>query len=161
MHSPETDRSLNSADEGLESGFTLLEILVVVLIIGLLVTVVGNQLFKNLGGAQHDLAGVQLRKIESTLELYKLQNGRYPSNEQGLEALVHRPSGDPAPRDYPASGYMKEGDILDPWKQPFQYRFPGEKNTFAFDLFSYGADGVPGGEGENADIVNWDQTASR
>jgi general secretion pathway protein G len=144
-----------------DSGFTLLEILIVVTIIGLLITVVGSQLFGQLGGAQIKLAKAQLQKIEQSVELYKLQNGRYPTTEQGLKALVRPPTSEPIPRSYPPGGYLKEADLLDPWGSPFRYEAPGRNNRFAFDLFSLGPDGTEGGEGENADIVNWDLAASR
>jgi general secretion pathway protein G len=144
-----------------ESGFTLLEILIVVTIIGLLMAFVGNRLIGQAEGAKRTLAGAQLRKIEETLELYRLQNGRYPTTEQGLEALVRRPSGEPVPRSYPPGGYMKDDQIRDPWGATFRYEAPGRNNSYAFDLSSLGPDGREGGDGENADIVNWDVAAAR
>jgi general secretion pathway protein G len=143
-----------------EAGFTLIEILVVVTIIGLLMTFLGNNLFQKMGQAQGQIAGGQLQKIEQSLELYKLQNGRYPTTAQGLQALVRAPSSEPVPRNYPPGGYLKEKDLLDPWQAPFRYEAPGRNNTFSFDLSSLGSDGVEGGEGENADVVNWDVGAS-
>jgi general secretion pathway protein G len=142
-----------------ESGFTLIEILIVVTIIGLLVAFLGTNLFRQFGGAQRDLAESQLRKIQDTLELYKVQNGRYPTTEQGLLALVRPPTSEPIPRRYPPGGYLNEKQVLDPWGSPYRYESPGRNNTYAFDLSSLGPDGREGGEGEDADIVNWDVAA--
>ena len=142
-------------------GFTLLEIMVVVLIIGLLMTVLATNLFKRLGGAQADIARLQVTKLSQQLELYKLDNGTYPSADQGLEALVHEPTGEPRPRRYPAGGYVSSKDLEDPWHNPFKYDRPGKNNAQSFDLYSYGGDGQPGGEGENADIGNWEVSSQR
>jgi general secretion pathway protein G len=142
-------------------GFTLLEIMVVVLIIGLLMTVLATNLFKRLGSAQADIARLQVTKLSQQLELYKLDNGTYPSADQGLEALVREPTGEPRPRRYPAGGYVASKDLEDPWHNPFKYDRPGKNNPQSFDLYSYGGDGQPGGEGENADIGNWEMSAER
>jgi general secretion pathway protein G len=86
-----------------------------------------------------------------------MDNGRYPTTEQGLRALVSKPTGDPEPRSYPPGGYLKKSDaLLDPWQEPFQYANPGSRNPHSFDLWSLGADAAPGGEGGDADIGNWD-----
>lgn len=142
-------------------GFTLLEIMVVVLIIGLLMTVLATNLFKRLGGAQADIARLQVTKLSQQLELYKLDNGTYPSADQGLEALVREPSGEPRPRRYPSGGYVSSKDLEDPWHNPFKYERPGKNNAQSFDLYSYGGDGQAGGDGENADIGNWEVSAER
>jgi general secretion pathway protein G len=139
-----------------EDGFTLIEILVVVAIIGLLMTYLATNLINRGDDAKKDLARVQVTKLEQTLELYKLDNGRYPTSEQGLSALVAAPTTEPQPRRYPQQGYVKRADLLDPWGVAYQYVAPGARNTFSFDLFSFGPDGIQGGEGENADIGNWD-----
>jgi general secretion pathway protein G len=142
-------------------GFTLLEIMVVVLIIGLLMTVLATNLFKRLGTAQADIARLQVTKLSQQLELYKLDNGTYPSNDQGLEALVREPTGEPRARRYPAGGYVASKDLEDPWHNAFKYERPGKNNTQSFDLYSYGGDGQAGGEGENADIGNWEVSSER
>jgi general secretion pathway protein G len=139
-----------------EAGFTLLEVLVVVLIIGLLMTVVATNLLGRADEAKVTLAGTQIRQLEQALEMYRLDNGRYPSADQGLEALVREPAGDPRPKRYPPGGYVKRDALTDPWSTPYQYRFPGSHNAHSFDLLSFGADGTEGGEGTSGDIVNWD-----
>ena len=146
-------RELRPSDE---DGFTLIEILVVVAIIGLLMTYLATNLLGQAAGAKIDLARVQMEKLEQTLELYKLDNGRYPTSEQGLNALVSAPTSEPLPRRYPPKGYVKRADLEDPWGVKYQYVAPGSRNTFSFDLFSFGPDGIQGGEAENADIGNWD-----
>jgi general secretion pathway protein G len=126
------------------------------MIVGLLMATLATQLIGRAQQAQVDLAATQLRQLEQSLELYKLDNGRYPSSDQGLLALVRKPAGDPVPRRWSPGGYAKRDQIQDPWGIPYQYRFPGDHNARTFDLFSYGPDGLEGGEEEDADIVNWD-----
>jgi len=142
-------------------GFTLLEIMVVVLIIGLLMTVLATNVFRRLGGAQADIARLQVSKLSQQLELYKLDNGSYPTAEQGLDALVHEPTGEPRPRRYPEGGYVTSKDLLDPWQNPFKYERPGKNNARSFDLYTYGADGQPGGDGENGEVGNWEADVPR
>ena len=137
-------------------GFTLIEILVVVLIIGLLSAVLATNLIGRADDAKIQLAATQIRNIEQSLELYRLDNGRYPTAEQGLAALVREPASEPRPRRYPPGGYVKRDALLDPWGSPYEYQFPGDQNAHSFDLSSFGADGLDGGEGNAADIVNWD-----
>ena len=139
-------------------GFTLIEIMVVVLIVGLLMTVLATNVFRRLGGAQADIARLQVSKLSQQLELYKLDNGTYPTSEQGLDALVHETTTEPRPRRYPEGGYVSAKDLRDPWQMPFKYERPGKNNARSFDLYSFGADGQPGGEGENAEIGNWEVT---
>ncbi len=140
------------------SGFTLIEILVVVLIIGLLSAVLATNLFSRADDAKFQIARTQLRQLEQSLELYRLDNGRYPSAEQGLEALVREPTSEPLPRRYPAGGYVKRESISDPWGLVYQYRLPGSYNSHSFDLMSFGPDGIEGGDlgGAADDIGNWD-----
>lgn len=141
-------------------GFTLLEIMVVVLIIGLLMTVLATNVFRRLGGAQADIARLQVSKLSQQLELYKLDNGSYPSSEQGLDALVREPTGEPKPRRYPEGGYVTSKDLVDPWQNPFKYERPGKNNARSFDLYTLGADAQAGGDGENAEIGNWEIAAT-
>ena len=135
-------------------GFTLLEIMVVVLIIGLLMTVLATNVFRRLGGAQADIARLQVSKLSQQLELYKLDNGNYPTAEQGLDALVHEATTEPRPKRFPPGGYASSKDLLDPWQAQFKYDRPGQNNPHSYDLYSLGSDGVQGGE---ADVGNWEQ----
>jgi general secretion pathway protein G len=137
-------------------GFTLIEILVVVLIIGLLSAVVATNLIGRADDARIQLTATQIRNLEQSLELYRLDNGRYPTEEQGLAALVREPTTEPRPRRYPPGGYVKRESLTDPWGAPYVYRVPGEQNAHSFDLSSTGPDGLEGGEGKNADITNWE-----
>lgn len=139
-----------------QSGFTMLEILIVVTIIGALMAIVANRFLDRQVDAKISLASTQMRQLEQALELYRLDNGRYPTTEQGLGALVREPSTGPTPRRYPPGAYVSAKLIRDPWEEDFQYEIPGEHNAHAFDLFSYGPDGKQGGDAVNADIVNWD-----
>lgn len=128
-------------------GFTLVELLVVLAILALLAGIVGPKVLGQLGGAKAKTAGVQIADLEKTLELFKLDVGRYPTADEGLEALVKKPASATA-----WSGpYLKGGVPLDPWSHPYVYK-PGAGSTF--EILSLGADGAPGGEGENADIRN-------
>lgn len=133
----------------LAAGFTLLELLVVVAIIGLLVGYVGPKYFGQLGKAEVKAARAQIDGIEKALDQYRLDVGRYPGTEQGLNALVTQPPG----LTRWNGPYLKKGVPLDPWQKPYGYKSPGEHGEF--DLYSYGRDGVPGGSGEDADITNW------
>ncbi len=140
-------------------GFTLIEIMAVVLIMGLLMAVVGVNIKSQIDKARLQTARAQLTQLESALEFYRMDNGRYPNTEQGLEALVRKPSGDPQPRNYPPGGYLKKSDAInDPWGEPFFYENPGTHNAHAFDIWSYGADFEAGGDGGDADIGNWEST---
>lgn len=139
-----------------EAGFTLIEILIVVLIIGMLAAIITTNLIGRTEGAKIQLAATQIRQLEQSLEMYRLDNGRYPTSDQGLAALVREPDSEPRPRRYPPGGYVKRDALTDPWGAPYQYSAPGDQNTHSFDLFSYGPDGIEGGEDTNADITNWD-----
>jgi general secretion pathway protein G len=130
------------------AGFTLLELLVVVVIIGLLAGFVAPRYFGQVGKSEVNVAKAQLDALEKALDQYRLDTGRYPSAELGLEALVSRPANEPKWN----GPYLRKGVPLDPWGRPYLYRIPGEKGEF--DLVSYGKDGQPGGTGENSDIVN-------
>jgi general secretion pathway protein G len=129
-------------------GFTLLELLVVVVIIGLLAGFVAPRYFGQVGKSEVNVAKAQLDALEKALDQYRLDTGRYPSAELGLKALVERPSSEPKWN----GPYLRKAIPLDPWGKPYLYRIPGEKGEF--DLLSFGKDGQPGGSGENADITN-------
>ncbi|BAK77919.1 type II secretion system protein G [Pseudogulbenkiania sp. NH8B] len=133
----------------LERGFTLLELLVVMVIIGLLAGYVAPRYFAQVGKAEVKTARAQIDALEKALDQYRLDTGHYPSSEQGLNALYTRPSDEPKWE----GPYLKKGVPLDPWGTAYQYRKPGEHGEY--DLFSYGKDGQAGGSGEDADIGNW------
>lgn len=130
------------------AGFTLIELLVVLVILTLLAGLVGPRVLDQLGGAKSKTARVQIGELEQSLDLFKLDVGRYPNDAEGLRALVERPS--------TAQGwngpYMKKGLPTDPWGAAYQYKNPGR--NAGPDVFSLGADGKPGGDGENADVYN-------
>lgn len=133
-----------------QHGFTLIEIMVVVIILGILAAIVAPNVIGRVGDAQQQAARSDIRGIENALKLYRLDNFSYPSSEQGLEALVEQPT-DPNIRNW-----KKYLDRLprDPWGNPYQYLNPG--NNGEIDIYTLGRDGRPGGEGEDADIGNWD-----
>lgn len=129
------------------SGFTLVELLVVLAILGMLAALVGPQVLNQLGGAKSKSATIQIRDFEQALELYKLDVGRFPRSGEGLEALVRQPSG--------AKGwngpYLKKDELpMDPWGTPYEYRVSGSR----IEIISYGADGRAGGSDEDADVSN-------
>jgi general secretion pathway protein G len=136
-------------------GFTLIEMMAVVLIIGMLSVLFGTVVVGRIGAARVTTARAAMTKVEQALEFYRLDNARYPSSEQGLTALLREPSIDPLPRNYQPEGYLRAPDLVDPWGEDFGYEFPGAHNTYSFDLWSYGADNVSGGEGTDADLANW------
>jgi general secretion pathway protein G len=135
-----------------QSGFTLIEIMVVVIIIGLLAAIVAPQVIGRVDDAQIEKARADIRNIESAMDLYRLDNFAYPSTEQGIDALVNKPN-DPNIRNWNPGGYIGRTP-RDPWGNPYQYLNPGSHGTI--DIYTLGADGRPGGEGINADIGNWD-----
>lgn len=134
-------------------GFTLIEIMVVIVILGILASVVVPRIMDRPDEAKVVKAQTDIRALKAALDLYKLDNYNYPSTDQGLEALTSRPSGNPEPRNYKQGGYV---DRLpkDPWGNPYQYLNPGQNAEI--DIYTFGRDGRPGGEGEDADIGNWD-----
>ena len=131
-----------------ESGFTLLELLVVIVIIGLLAGYVAPRYFAQVGKSEIKVAQAQIDGLGKALDQYRLDVGRYPATEQGLAALMARPANE-AKWDGP---YLKKAVPPDPWGKPYNYRFPGEHGDY--DIYSYGKDGQPGGAGEDADITN-------
>lgn len=131
------------------AGFTLLELLVVMVIIGLLAGYVGPRFFSQIGKSEVKAARAQIDGLEKALDQYRLDNGRYPTTEEGLKALTERPS-----TAIKWSGpYLKKAVPLDPWERPYIYKAPGEHGEY--DLSSLGKDGQPGGTDEAADITNW------
>jgi general secretion pathway protein G len=135
-----------------QKGFTLIEIMVVVVILGILAGIVVPRLLDEPDVARRTKAQAQIRSLEEALAIYKLHNGFFPSTEQGLEGLVQKPEIGRIPNNYKEGGYI--GRIpLDPWSNPYAYLSPGVHGEY--DLVSYGADGEPGGEGINADIENY------
>jgi len=134
-----------------QRGFTLIEIMVVVVILGLLAAVVVTQTVGKIDDARITKAKQDIRELETALTLYRLDNFRYPTTEQGLDALVHRPA-DPALVHWKEGGYVKRMS-KDPWDRPYVYESPGAHGDF--DLYSLGADGQTGGEKNDADIGNW------
>lgn len=131
------------------AGFTLLELLVVMVIIGLLAGYVGPRYFEQIGKSEVKTAKAQIDALEKALAQYRIDTGHYPSTEQGLAALQARPQNEPKWE----GPYLTKGVPNDPWGNPYQYKSPGEHGDV--DLLSYGKDGQPGGTGENADITNW------
>ncbi len=130
-------------------GFTLLELLVVMVIIGLLAGYVGPKFFGQIGKSEVKAAKAQLDALEKSLDQYRLDVGHYPSTEQGLPALVTKPGDEPKW----AGPYLSKALPKDPWGNDYQYKSPGEHGEY--DLLSYGKDGRPGGEGEDADLTSW------
>ncbi len=133
-----------------QRGFTLIELLIVLVILGLVASFAAPQLFRYLGGAKQDAARIQIDRLASILDLYRLEVGGYPAQGVGLSALVERPPG----QEVWNGPYLDRAEQLtDPWGRPYQYRFPGQHGDY--DLLSLGADGQPGGEGEAADVTSW------
>lgn len=144
------NRSRPAQGRAAASGFTLIELLVVLVILGLLAAFVAPQVLKYLSKAKTDVAKAQIVNIASILDLYKLEVGRYPDQQEGLEALVQQPPNEPRWN----GPYVKKVDaLIDPWGEMYQYRIPGEHGPY--DLFTLGADQAVGGEGENQDVTSW------
>jgi general secretion pathway protein G len=144
---------MKKREKKIENGFTLIEILVVVIIIGMLAALVGPRLFGKVGSAKLSAAKAQIELFGTALDTFRLDVGKYPTTEDGLKALREKPSG--------AEGwngpYLRQEIPLDPWKKPYIYKCPGDHGDY--DLISYGLDGVEGGEGENQDVVSWKDIA--
>jgi len=144
--SPAIDQHAHTA----QAGFTLVELLVVLAILGLLAAIAAPQVMRTLGGAKQETAHIQIEKLGSVLDLYRLDVGHYPTSSEGLAALVDRP-GSLAVWNGP---YLKNRQsLVDPWGHPYQYKFPGDHGEY--DLWSLGADGKPGGDGEGKDVASW------
>lgn len=143
-------RASSGHNLGRQRGFTLIELLVVLAILGLLAALATPQVVKYLGKARTDTARIEIKNIGAALDLFIIDNGRYPTQQEGLNALVEEPTGLASWR----GPYLKtKGAPVDPWGRPYQYRFPGEHGEY--DLYSLGADNAPGGAGDNEDIASW------
>lgn len=141
---------LNGNHSRSQSGFTLIELLIVMIIIGLLASLVGPRLFRHVGEAKTKTAKAQIELLGTALDSYRLDVGKYPSTEQGLNALREQPSG----VDTWNGPYLPKDVPQDPWGNAYHYKSPGENGDY--DLYSYGADNKSGGEGEDADVTSWE-----
>ncbi|MBI5048569.1 MAG: type II secretion system major pseudopilin GspG [Deltaproteobacteria bacterium] len=136
-------------------GFTLIELMVVIVILGILAAIIGPRILGRADEAKVTEAKVQIKNLEIAIKMYKLDNGQYPSTEQGLMALVEKPAAGIIPKSWRDGGYLEKRKVpLDPWGKEYVYISPGLHGDY--DLFSYGADGIRGGEKFDADIGNWD-----
>ena len=138
----------------LQGGFSLIEIMVVVIIIGLLASIVAPAVLDRADDARLQKVQADFKAIQTALKLYRIDNYVYPNSAQGLEALVEKPAVAPEPRNWKQGGYLEELP-RDPWGEPYQYLSPADDREY--DIFTRGADGVTGGEGQNADISVWDE----
>ena len=138
------------------TAFTLIEVLVVVVIIAVLASFVAPNVFRHVDTAKNVAAQAQISTLGAALDAYRLDNGRYPTTEQGLAALWQAPSMDPRPSNW-RGPYLRQPPPSDPWGAPYVYRAPGDHVANGFDLSAMGSDGATGGTGEAADITNWKQ----
>lgn len=133
------------------SGFTLIELLVVLVILGMIAGLVGPRIMKQLGTAQSNTAKLQIEDFGAALDIFYLDNSRYPNTQEGMDALVRKPSG----FDNWNGPYLKKNNVpKDPWGNEYQYQSPGQNGEY--DLYSYGADNQPGGDGKNKDVNSWE-----
>ena len=138
-----------------EKGFTLIELMVVIVILGILAGLIVPRIMGRPDEARRAKARIQIESIETALKLYKLDNGNYPTTEQGLQALVEPPAGGALAKNWRQGGYLEKGKVpKDPWDNDFVYISPGARGDY--DLSSRGADGEAGGEGKNRDITSWE-----
>ena len=137
-------------------GFTLIEILVVIAVIAILASVVTPMVFRNVGDAKSSAARAQIEILATALDSYRLDNDYYPSTAQGLAALQSRPAGASAQANW-RGPYLRKAVPLDPWRRPYVYISPGKVNTSSYDLMTFGRDGQPGGQGEDADVMSWSE----
>jgi general secretion pathway protein G len=136
------------------AGFTLVEILVVIIVIAMLATLVAPSVFQHVDQAKASTAKAQIEMLSAALDAYRLDNDRYPTTEQGLAALRQAPSASPPPRRW-RGPYLRRELPMDPWGKPYVFRSPGTVNPESFDLLTLGRDGREGGEGEDADVTSW------
>jgi len=134
-----------------QQGFTLIEIIIVVIIMSLIAALVVPRLFKKVEKSKQQIAKTQITLIENSVKMFKLDTGRYPSKDEGLKALLEKPAG----ANNWDGPYLEKGIPKDPWGRQYLYTYPGQNYTF--EIVSLGADGQPGGEGENMDVNNWQQ----
>ncbi len=132
-----------------ERGYTLMEILIVLALLALIAGFAVPNLMKIFGGAKTDAAAIQINNLGAVLDIYRLENGAYPTDEQGLQALVTKPDN---AKTWNGPYLDKESALTDPWNNPYRYRVPGQRSSRGYDLYSFGADNAEGGEGENSDI---------
>jgi len=151
MQSDRVENDTRQPERRSRRGFTLIEIMAVVIIMGMLMATLGVVVAGRIERAEKQTAKNQIVRIEQALEFYRLDNARFPTTEQGLEALVEMPSSPPEPRAFQPGGYIKRDGLKDPWGQPFEYTIPGQHNPHSFDVWSIGPDGQEGGD----DIANW------
>ncbi len=152
----EEKRSAASADRRMrvgrkyrkKGGFSLIELLIVMVILGLLASLVGPKMFGKLGMAKQKTAQAQIEMLLTAMDAYRLDMGVYPSGSDGLEALVNNPGDDKW-----VGPYLAKGVPLDPWGNPYNFESPGQNSEI--DIYSYGLDNQPGGDGENSDVVSW------
>lgn len=135
-----------------KAGFTLLELVVVIIVLGLLAAIVAPQILGRVSDARTTSAETQVALFGTALDNYRLDNGAYPTTEQGLAALRDKPTRAPIPTNW-RGPYLRKDVPLDPWGKPYIYRSPGERNVSGYDLLSLGRDGKPGGEGEDKDVI--------
>ncbi len=141
-------------NSGKQKGFSLIEIMVVLVIIGLLMSIVGPKVMGVLGQGYKQKTRADLKNFQSALKMYKVENFTYPTTEQGLDALVNKPSTSPEPRNYPQGGYM-DSIPKDAFGNDYQYLSPADSHPY--DIYTLGADGLAGGVDENADVSVWDE----
>ena len=139
-------------DRGTRAGFTLLELLVVIIVLGLLAGLVAPQIFGRVGEAKVTTAQTQMALVGTALDSYRLDTGDYPTTEQGLQALRVRPTREPVSANWKGP-YLRKEIPADPWGRPYQYRSPGSRNATSYDLATLGRDGKEGGTGEDADLI--------
>jgi len=136
------------------SAFTLIELLVVIVVLGTLATLVTPNIFRHVGSAKETTARTQIEMLGAALDAYRLDVGRYPTSQQGLDALWTEPASDPRPFNW-RGPYVRKAVPPDPWGRPYLYRSPGTASRAGFELLSFGADGKEGGTGEDADVASW------
>ena len=126
------------------------------MIIGMLMAMIGSTIYGNIIKARVTTTGAQISSLESSIGMYQMDNGRFPTTDQGLRALIEKPTGAPEPYGWRPGGYLSKKELpRDAWNVEFEYASPGEHNPESFDLWSLGADGKPGGVDQDADIGNW------
>jgi general secretion pathway protein G len=135
-------------------GFTLIEILVVIIVLGMLAALVGPRILGRVSEAKGATARTQIELLGLALDSYRLDNGSYPTSEQGLAALNEKPAREPLPQNW-RGPYLRKTIPADPWGRPYVYRSPGEFNPSSYDLLTLGRDGQPGGADEDADLLSW------